>query len=605
MILSLCLWLIAALPAQPMALHIDLSGDWRMSRADDARFAEPGFDDSSWAVERVPLSREATYDVRAGYWLRKAVILPGGPERPVLTITIGAVPEPFEFFLNGNRMYRSDPGLMIIPRPRTFRFTAPADLRVVIAIHVRYNSRKPAAWRLFDEGPWLITNAEAAPPLEDTHALAQQKLRRTSDLAQGLILLSLAVVVFLVWSRQSDQSLLLWLSVYMSVVALGRINLYAQISPDPIVAPNLGMLFLGIIPAAVFAQLVSVWTGTKLLNWIAWAVAAVATLTSSASEAPAGAATWFIDSLVLLALGRHAWRQRREALLVAGAVLVVYTHASSWGRIDDLGLPRLVQYNTGGWISFALVWHLFFTTIFGFALTVTLVRRLLQDRDEKLQLAGELEAARTVQQLLLPCVTVPGVEAVYQPAREVGGDFYQILSRDDGSQLVVTGDVSGKGLKAAMLVSVVIGILRNEKASSPALVLDALNRGLAGQTGGGFVTCCCARFAPDGSVTVANAGHLLPYYDGTEVQVESGLPLGLAANVDYAETTVRGSYFVFVSDGVVEAANVAGELFGFERTRAISMQSAEQIAEAAKKWGQNDDITVVTLQSTKTVRRNG
>jgi serine phosphatase RsbU (regulator of sigma subunit) len=191
------------------------------------------------------------------------------------------------------------------------------------------------------------------------------------------------------------------------------------------------------------------------------------------------------------------------------------------------------------------------------------------------------------------------MQAVYEPAQEVGGDFHWSRETPDGSLLVVVGDVSGKGLKAAMLVSVTIGILRNEKSWSPAAILAALNGGLTGHTGGGFVTCCCAHLESDGRVRFANAGHLAPYLDGVEVETESGLPLGLDAESSLTETVFalkHGSSLTFLSDGVVEAANAKGELFGFERTREISAKPAREIAEAARAWGQNDDITVVTVR---------
>jgi serine phosphatase RsbU (regulator of sigma subunit) len=161
---------------------------------------------------------------------------------------------------------------------------------------------------------------------------------------------------------------------------------------------------------------------------------------------------------------------------------------------------------------------------------------------------------------------------------------------------VLVGDVSGKGLKAAMMVSATIGMLRRENSSSPAAILAGLNDGLAGHVGGGFVTCICARFGPDGSVTIANAGHPSPYCDGREVEVAAGLPLGVLAGVSYEESVVPGERFTFVSDGVVEAENAHRELFGFERTREISTKSAQEIADTAKAWGQNDDITVVTVR---------
>jgi serine phosphatase RsbU (regulator of sigma subunit) len=115
---------------------------------------------------------------------------------------------------------------------------------------------------------------------------------------------------------------------------------------------------------------------------------------------------------------------------------------------------------------------------------------------------------------------------------------------------------------------------------------------------GGFVTCCAAHIAADGAMTLANAGNPAPYRNGEEMAVEPGLPLGMLSGADYAETRYQiacGDRLTFVSDGVVEATNPQGELYGFERTQAISNQPAKAIAEAATQFGQEDDITVVTL----------
>lgn len=97
-------------------------------------------------------------------------------------------------------------------------------------------------------------------------------------------------------------------------------------------------------------------------------------------------------------------------------------------------------------------------------------------------------------------------------------------------------------------------------------------------------------------MTVANAGHPAPYCDGREVKVEPGLPLGIVSGVEYSESITRGEQFTFLSDGVVEAESAERELFGFGRTQAMNTQSAKAIAEAARAWGQNDDITVVTVR---------
>ena len=101
-----------------------------------------------------------------------------------------------------------------------------------------------------------------------------------------------------------------------------------------------------------------------------------------------------------------------------------------------------------------------------------------------------------------------------------------------------------------------------------------------------------------GALAIANAGHLPPYHNGAEIPVTAGLPLGIDPSVEYEENHLalpaEGS-LTFLSDGVVEAQSPTGELFGFDRTRAISTRSAEQIAAAAQAHGQQDDITVLTL----------
>jgi serine phosphatase RsbU (regulator of sigma subunit) len=254
--------------------------------------------------------------------------------------------------------------------------------------------------------------------------------------------------------------------------------------------------------------------------------------------------------------------------------------------------------NQGLWMQTIRLITLLLVT---FAMAILLNRRAASLANEKQRLSREIAAAAEVQTLMLPGSEQGGaettIEAVYQPASEVGGDFYQILDRLDGSRVALVGDVSGKGLKAAMLVSVAIGALRREKSSSPAVILAGLNEALVGQ--GGFVTCSCIRYLPGGELTVASAGHPAPYCEGREVEVEAGLPLGVVAEAEWKETRIilqPGAQVTLVSDGVVEAENAKRELFGFDRTRAISIQSAQVIADAARTWGQNDDITVVTVR---------
>ncbi|MDE3149925.1 MAG: serine/threonine-protein phosphatase, partial [Acidobacteriota bacterium] len=234
---------------------------------------------------------------------------------------------------------------------------------------------------------------------------------------------------------------------------------------------------------------------------------------------------------------------------------------------------------------------------------VTLLVLYLRYRDEQARQAAidqDLAAARRMQeQLLAGSAEKPAgfaVDAVYRPAREVGGDFYRTVPAEDGSLLVIVGDVSGKGLDAAMLVAVILGSLANETHRSPASLLAYLNQAVIGRTNGGFITACCARFHPDGRVLLANAGHISPYLDGRELPLENGLPLGISPHAAYAEAEIQAtSALTFLSDGVVEARDARGELLGFERMAALTTKPAAEIADAAQRWGQEDDITVLTV----------
>src|SRR5215469_14209406 len=130
-------------------------------------------------------------------------------------------------------------------------------------------------------------------------------------------------------------------------------------------------------------------------------------------------------------------------------------------------------------------------------------------------------------------------------------------------------------------------------------MLSRLNEFLYGQTDGGFVTCLCGLVAPNGKLNLSNAGHLAPYRNGQEMPCASGLPLGLVAAAEYAGTELQlgeSDILTFLSDGVVEARNAQGELFGFDRAQAISEEPARKIAESAVEFGQEDDITVLGMR---------
>jgi hypothetical protein len=266
-----------------------------------------------------------------------------------------------------------------------------------------------------------------------------------------------------------------------------------------------------------------------------------------------------------------------------------------WARL----MPQLAGLGLSAWLIPGANLQAGFNLIALIGLFVVIAQRHRQVALNRADLQGEMKAAQEVQWLLTsstPDVALwASVEVAYLPAREVGGDFYFSRQTQDG-QLVVVGDVSGKGLRAGMLASAALGAVRALDTDSPASLLQGMNSVLHGQVGGGFVTCCAALLRKDGQLVVANAGHPSPYVGGQEFPVEAGLPLGIMPDSDYQESTGHGDSITLVSDGVVEAENAQRELFGFERTRDISTKSAQEIAEAAKAWGQTDDITVVTVR---------
>jgi hypothetical protein len=239
------------------------------------------------------------------------------------------------------------------------------------------------------------------------------------------------------------------------------------------------------------------------------------------------------------------------------------------------------------------------------ALLIVFLLRAAQQHRENQQYLLDMRQAQEVQQILLPdhLPQVAGfsVESAYMPAREVGGDFFQVLETQTGSLLIVFGDIAGKGLPAAMLVAMLVGAIRTraKETADPGTILRALNDRLCGNTRGGFATCMAAHISVDGAVDLANAGHLAPYLNGKEIDLEGALPLGIVCDMEF--TTARfllepGDGLTFVSDGVVEATNSRQELFGFDRLRRISTEEAQRIAETAKQFGQEDDITVLTLR---------
>jgi serine phosphatase RsbU (regulator of sigma subunit) len=236
----------------------------------------------------------------------------------------------------------------------------------------------------------------------------------------------------------------------------------------------------------------------------------------------------------------------------------------------------------------------------------------------------ELRLARTIQQALLPkdMPLLDGwqITPYYQPAREVGGDFYDFFELEDGRVGVAVGDATGKGMPAALAVSATSSMLRAVAqalgSSSPGEVLSQVNETLVARIPANmFVTCFYCILDPKSArLSYANAGHDLPYLhrNGEAEELRArGMPLGLMPGMGYEEKEIvleRDDSALLYSDGLVEAHDPQGEMFGFPRLRALIAEHAdgerslgdllleELYSFVGESWEQEDDITLLTLK---------
>jgi serine phosphatase RsbU (regulator of sigma subunit)/predicted ester cyclase len=247
---------------------------------------------------------------------------------------------------------------------------------------------------------------------------------------------------------------------------------------------------------------------------------------------------------------------------------------------------------------------------------------LEQEIRERERVEQDLRVARSIQQASLP-KDVPElagwqIAPYYQPAREVGGDFYDFHLLPEDRLGLVVGDATGKGVPAALVMSTTCGMLRlaARGSSSPGQMLQEVNEVLFPNIPSNmFVTCFYAVLDPNsGSLTYANAGHDLPYLRRRGGECEElrarGMPLGLMPGMSYEQKDIEldeGEAALFYSDGLVEAHGSKGEMFGFPRLRELIAEHGDErslgnfLLEAlytfvGEGWEQEDDITLLTLR---------
>jgi serine phosphatase RsbU (regulator of sigma subunit)/ketosteroid isomerase-like protein len=249
-------------------------------------------------------------------------------------------------------------------------------------------------------------------------------------------------------------------------------------------------------------------------------------------------------------------------------------------------------------------------------------QRLEQEERERERIEQELRVARRIQQASLPreVPTLEGwmISPFYQPTKEVGGDFYDFHLLSEGRLGLVVGDATGKGVPAALVMSTTCGMLRlaaQSPSSSPGEMLQRVNGALFTSIPPNmFVTCFYAILDPhSGSLRYANAGHDLPYVrrggDAEELRAR-GMPLGLMPEMGYEEKEIvleASESTLFYSDGLVEAHDPKGEMFGFPRLRKLVAEYGEEgslgnflleelYSFVGDGWEQEDDITLLTLR---------
>ncbi len=623
----------AAMHAQTFNLETDrepvasLDGLWRFHTGDNPQWANPNFDDSQWPLLRSDESwTKQGYPDYGGYAWYRFTIHVSDSSKP-LAVLLPVIYTGYQVYANGlligskgTTAPRRAP--VFATHPKVFRLPTGHAGPETIQIALRVWEYQPiASW--VGGGPYAGGGSAAGNPallaqrwnwLQNTFALFFVNIYAECILAAIVGLTILALFLF----RPEDREYF-WFSLLLLAAAADAALTISGWDWIPFLLYRLlDQILVGVVVVAALAFFsIILETRRSFWWWIAFSLAAVSPLAvapyyfqwTAIGIAYAvhlfcllPAYIWIIAALAICAVRGSA---PARLLLAPAALLFGYDIVDSiWQISYELGWQRKTRS-----LDIPILRHPFplgpgemINYIFVLALLIFLVRRFSQARQEETRLSNELEAARGMQSLLVPptAPNTPGfaVESVYLPASEVDGDFFQVSPGDDGSLLIVVGDVSGKGLKAAMTVSTIVGALRNEKDRRPAEVLRNLNRVLHGQVKG-FVTCSAALIAADGSMAIANAGNLAPYRNGEELTVESGLPLGILPDIAYAETSYQvmtGDRLTFVSDGVVEATNDKRELFGFERTQQISNQPAAAIAEAAKQFGQEDDISVLTVR---------
>ncbi len=621
--------------ATSMGAPVQLGSVWLAHRGDDPQWSQPGFDDSHWQVFNTSLApvQQGMKNVDA-IWYRTHVRIPADAHDLALLITTVAGSN--EFFVNGRRVAgwgSFAPGganmfvnQLIAPIPDS----ALASGQLTIAVRSR-------AGKFSHHGDFAADGITAlsriwlgpAHAVSDLNELTSFRNYTSNATNLTLVLVVLLITLALAFTVRNEPEYAVLAAALAAQAAQQIESLWILLHNLPTTFWTLllqdGLQLFGTVALIEFVRIV---LGLRRSRWftayyaallLGLAVSLFSTLywtPRHALDHPVTVALHVFLQFVtmpaemglpLLALW-VGWRKRnRDAWLLSvpllvnaslayylfGAYLLYLAHAVS---ATTLALANYVPIR-----AFTVGWNEVVSFAFSITLLIFIVVRTIRLAREKARAASEMQAVKTLQGLLLARCQQPtpgyAVETVYRPASEVGGDFFLVSPHPDGAIVAIVGDVSGKGLLAAMRVSLILGALNRETSRTPAEVLSRLNQVLLGQGDMGFTTACCVRLEANGDYSFANAGHLNPYIDGQEIEAPGVLPLGLKADAAYSTVTGHlnpGQRLVLLSDGVPEA-RAKRELLGFDKLVELTRLGAAEIADAAQNFGQEDDITVLAV----------
>jgi serine phosphatase RsbU (regulator of sigma subunit) len=621
---------------------IALEGPWQFQLGDNPGWAAPEFNDASWEqlTADKPWGSQGHPAVTGYGWYRYHIAVRPDPSAPKdLVLLIPRVSDAYEVYWNG-RLVGSEGQFPPHARWYVSHQERPANifdlgtaLEGVLAVRVwkaPLFSYDDASAGGFTQLPVVgnsadITNLRGSL---DFGWLSENQFR----FAEAILYAIVVLVGLFLWVRNPRETLPLWMAGFAAevpaAVLLDQLRLpisgVATVAwQQPMFAIQdlcLWLLLLRLLHLsenrrlARFVQ-IAAWVSFSegildgvltTLPYKGWVVAtdwSLTVLVSLLEFLPILLVVWAVAARKRLSLSR--WLLAATAFLAGGIndlsiVVEQGRQWTQWSFYDKLTAP---MFQVGGSSITPLAAA---QALLIFAIVYAVYDYTTEERRRREKLAQEIRNAQELQQMLVPDAlpALPGfaLTSSYRPAQEVGGDFFQVVPQAGGGAMVVLGDVSGKGLPAAMTVALVIGTIRTlaEFTSSPAEMLQGLNRRLCGRLHGGFATCVALRIERNGSGAIACAGHPAPFLNGCELQVAGALPLGIGETSEYEEVRLHlepADHLALYTDGLLEARNEKGDLFGFDRLQTLfeGAVGAEAATDDAVSFGQDDDITVLTL----------